>query len=301
MINYKKIWAASPILCQWCDGCGDFGELKVLRDALAELEIQPKDVLIVGGIGCAGQMPQYVPSSSLKMPHGRVLPAAIAAHVGNPKLTILGQGGDGDAFAIGGGHYVNAPGWNADITYIVTNNEVYGLTKGQLSPTALPQLKTKANPDGPIKNKMNPIAVALGAKWTFIARLMNVGKTKDGLETGKIAVEILKKAILHKGSSLVIFETACPTYNKLKTSEWLRQKAVAIETLNNYYPNGYDPKDSLIAYQIATEIYDVDKIPVGIYYQIEKPTLLEKLQIDRSLTNAEIGRKEIKKIMQEFK
>lgn len=300
-MNCKELWGVKPIEPQWCSGCGNFGVLKVFREALIELDIQPKDVLVVGGIGCAGQMPQYLPCNSLKMPHGRVLPTAITASIANPQLTVLAQGGDGDAFAIGGAHFINAPGWNANIIYAVSNNEVYALTRGQFSPTAIPNLKTKIRPSGPIKNKMNPIAIALGAKWTFVARVAVVGTTKSGLNTNELTLRVLKKAIRHNGAGLIIFDTPCPTYNRLKTFEWLRERAVAIETLTEYYPNGYDPTDALAAYRIATQIFDIDKIPLGIYYDVEKPTLIKKLDFVRSLIDVEANTKELKKIMQEYK
>lgn len=288
----KNPWNQNAKDPQWCPGCGDFGELAVIKEALFNLGIQPYRTIITGGIGCAGQMPQYLNGYALKIPHGRVLPTIFGLKLVRPDLTIIGQGGDGDAFAIGAGHFMNFPGWNIDVTYIVTDNEVYGLTKGQLSPTAPLNLKTKVEPRDNPKQPMNPIAIALDAGWTFVARAINVGEA-NGIQTRKHAVDVLTKAIQHKGSSLVIFETECPTYNKQKTAEWLRKRAMLVET----FP-GYDPNNLEIAHKLAL-IQEEEKLPIGIFYQVSRPTLHEKLGITEPLL-PEIDRALIENAMQEF-
>ena len=288
----KNPWDLNVKKPQWCPGCGNFGALAVLKETLWELNIEPYKTIITGGIGCAGQMSQYLNGYSIKVPHGRVLPTILGLKLVRPDLTVIGQGGDGDAFAIGGGHYINFPGWNVDVTYLVSNNGVYGLTKGQLSPTAAANLTTKTVPQGTPKHPMNVLAIALDAGWTFVARIANIGEV-NGVSTKQLSVDVLKKAILHKGSSLIIFEVECPSYNKQKTSQWLKERVVPVDTLA-----GYNPADINAAHQIAT-IPEEEKIPIGIYYQVSRPTLHEKLGITEPLL-PEVNKALIEKAMKEF-
>lgn len=318
---------------QWCPGCGDFGELNVLAKTLAKLAMEdetlhekasfevpetlstlgltdtkiclscsyrhfyprylPHNIVTDSGIGCAGQMLSYLNTYGAKTPHGRVLPFALGLKLIRPDLTVIPQGGDGDAFAIGAGHFVNFGGQNVDITYLVTNNEVYGLTKGQVSPSSQADLKTSVNPHGSFRQPLNPSALAIASGWTFVARLVNVGKTKDGLDTSQLAVEVTAEAIRHRGSSIVIFETACPTYNKMKTKEWLAERAVAV-------PQDHDPASQEAAMLIAL-IPEEQKIPVGIYYRDEKqPTLNEQLGITNPLLNLKPNTIRLQELLRQF-
>ncbi len=282
METKQNPWNQNAKPAQWCPGCGNFGVLAVLKEALSELSIEPHKTILAGGIGCAGQMTQYLNGYSLKMTHGRVLPTILGLKLVRPDLTVIGQGGDGDAFAIGAGHYVNFPGWNIDTTYLISNNRVYGLTKGQPSPTTAAEQR----------QPMNVLAIALDAGWTFVARLANVGEV-NGASTKKLSVETLKKAILHKGSSLIVFETECPSYNKLRTAAWLKERVVPVDALE-----GYNPSDINAAHRIAM-IPEEEKIPIGIYYQVSRPTLHEKLGIAEPLL-PEVDKALIEKAMKEF-
>ena len=284
---------------QWCAGCGDFGELNVIKQTIAGLivnkkikDLAPHALVVVGGIGCAGQTPQYLNGYSLKVPHGRALPAALGVKLARIDLTVVAQGGDGDAWAIGMGHFANFAGWNADITYIVTNNEVYGLTKGQTAPTASTTLKTGVSPWGPRKDPVNPIAIAISSGWTYVARAASVGKTKEGFDTRVFCQEVLEKAILHKGASLVIFETECPTYNKVKTAEWLRERVAPIR-------EDHDVKDEIAAIKLSLTAAD-EKIPIGIYYEVEKPTMHERLGVTEPLLSRDYPKEKLEHMMDEF-
>ncbi len=292
MDTKKNPWLQNAKDPQWCLGCGDFGELASLVQGLSELGIEPHKTIIAGGIGCAGQMPQYLNGYSIKIPHGRVLPTILGLKLVRPDMTVIGLGGDGDAWAIGAGHFVNFPGWNIDTTYIVTDNEVYGLTRGQLSPTAPTGLKTKMAPQGGVKPPINPVAMALDAGWTFVARAISVGEV-NGISTKKLSTEIIKRAIQHKGSSLIVFETECPTHNKQKTGQWMRERAVLVDTLP-----GYDPEDINAAHRLAM-IPAEEKLPIGIYYQVSQPTLHEKLGITEPLL-PEVDKELIEKAMKKF-
>ena len=329
---FQKLFQENTKDPQWCPGCGDFTELNVLIRALAELasedreihknvndfeemgisgleakickscpekhfypRYEPHTVVTESGIGCAGHMFAYINTYGAKATHGRALPFSLGLKLARPDLTVIPQGGDGDAWAIGAGHFANFAGFNLDITYLVTNNEVYGLTKGQMSPTSPVWLKTGVNPTGPIREPMNPIAVAVSSGWTFVARLVNVGKLTNGFNTAEFSVDILKKAIKHPGSSLVIFETECPTYNKVKTKEWLKERTVPISDVE---PN-YNPALAIDALKLSL-VPEEEKIPIGIYYQVRRSTLHEKLGIEKPLINLKPDREKIKKLLERY-
>ena len=330
--EFQKLLGENTKDPQWCPGCGDFTELNVLIRALAELaaedaglhkesaqfeemgisgldakiclncpekhfypRYEPHTVVTESGIGCAGQMQAYINTYGAKATHGRVLPFALGLKLTRPDLTVIPQGGDGDAWAIGAGHFVNFAGWNIDITYLVTNNEVYGLTKGQTSPTSPAWIKTGVDPDGSNRLALNPMALAIVSGWTFVARLVNIGKLANGFDTSAFSIDILKKAIKHPGSSVVIFETECPTYNKVKTKEWLKERTLPI---SEFEPN-YNPASEIDALKLSL-IPEDEKIPVGIYYQVRKPTLHEKFGIEKPLLNLKPDRDKIRKLMEQY-
>ncbi len=179
----------------WCPGCGDFGILNAIRQALAELNIQPHDVLTVSGIGCSGKTPHYIKSYGLHTLHGRALPVATGAKLANSELTVLAMGGDGDGYGIGAGHFVNTGRRNLDLTYMVFNNGVYGLTKGQSSPTLRRGDQTKSMKAPSIEDNVNPIAIAVAAGYTFVARAYAMDtKSMKG---------ILIRAIQHRGTAII--------------------------------------------------------------------------------------------------
>ncbi|BAS29221.1 thiamine pyrophosphate-dependent enzyme [Limnochorda pilosa] len=200
----------------WCPGCGDFGILNSLHQALAGLGLKPHEVAVFGGIGCSGKTQYYVNAYDVHTLHGRVLPYATGAKLANPELTVVAVGGDGDGMAIGAGHFVNAGRSNLDLTYILHNNEVYGLTKGQASPTLPMGSQTKSLPEPTIQGSVNPLMLALASGYTWIGR----GYAFDvrGL------VELIQRAIRHKGLSFLEVLQPCPTYNNLHTKAWFAGK-----------------------------------------------------------------------------
>ena len=255
--------------------CGDFGILTGIQMALAQLNLDPDKVACFSGIGCSGKTPHYIKAYGFHTLHGRVLPVATGGRLVNSSITVLAMGGDGDGYGIGAGYFVNSGRRNLDFTYIVHNNNVYGLTKGQASPTLAKGKKTKSMPEPAIQDGINPIAMAVAAGYTFIAR-------GYALEP-KYLAGIIAKAIQHKGSALVDVLQTCPTYNDLYTKEWyegadLPEKKSRLYKLEE---QGFDGKvkdvtdmSEIIVKKAAAvaRSYETEPIPIGIYYQAELPT-----------------------------
>ena len=259
----------------WCPGCGDFGILTGVQMALAQLNLDPDKVACFSGIGCSGKTPHYIKTYGFHTLHGRVLPSATGGRLANSDITVLAMGGDGDGYGIGAGYFVNSGRRNLNFTYIVHNNNVYGLTKGQASPTLSKGKKTKSMPEQAIQDGINPIAMAVAAGYTFIARAY-------ALEP-KYLAGIIVKAIQHPGSSLVDVLQTCPTYNDLYTKEWyegadLPEKRSRLYKLEEQGYDGVvkDPSDKqeIIAKKAAAvaRSYESEPIPTGIYYQCVLPT-----------------------------
>ncbi|WP_254544965.1 thiamine pyrophosphate-dependent enzyme [Halomarina pelagica] len=190
----------------WCPGCGDFAVLKTLKQAMVERGKNPDEVLLVTGIGCSGKLSSYFESYGFHSIHGRSLPVARAATLANPNLEVVAAGGDGDGYGIGGNHFTHTARENHDMTYIVFNNEIFGLTKGQTSPTSPKGHKSKTQPSGSAKNPIRPLEWGLNAGATYIARTAAVNPRQ--------ATEILVEAMDHDGFAHIDFLTQCPTWNK---------------------------------------------------------------------------------------
>lgn len=237
----------------WCAGCGDFGILRALKLALADLGIGPHQALIVTGIGCGSKLPDYMTVNALTTLHGRPLPVATGAKLANPELNVIVVNGDGDAYGIGGNHFVQTCRRNPDITQIVENNMVYGLTKGQYSPTSVKGLVTTTSPDGAIERAFNPMAIALAAGATFIARAFS-GQPRP-------MAKLIAEAVKHRGYALIDVLQPCIIYNRTNTYDWYRTRIYDLEA------EGYDPTDRDAAWAKAQE-WD-DRIPVGILYRSE--------------------------------
>jgi 2-oxoglutarate ferredoxin oxidoreductase subunit beta len=265
----------------WCPGCGDFGILNAVQMALFELKLEPHKIAVFSGIGCSGKTSHFVDTYGFHTLHGRVLPIATGAKLANTELTVVAVGGDGDGYGIGAGHFVSTGRRNVDFTYVVYNNGVYGLTKGQASPTLPKGLRTKSMPSPAIVQGINPIATAISAGYTFVARsyALDVRHLK----------ETLKAAVLHKGSALVDVLQTCPTYNDINTKEWysgadLPTKAPRLYKLED---TGYDgtvknPDDTKEVNEkkgqaIMRSFEWGDKIPVGLFYRIQQPTFEDML------------------------
>ncbi|OIB58630.1 thiamine pyrophosphate-dependent enzyme [Natrialba sp. SSL1] len=190
----------------WCPGCGDFGVLKALKQALPEVGKTPEEVLTVTGIGCSGKLNSYLDTYGFHTIHGRALPVARAAKLANPDLEVVAAGGDGDGYGIGGNHFIHSARENHDMTYIVFNNEIFGLTKGQTSPTSPKGHKSKTQPSGSAKTPLRPLSMSLNAGASYVARTAAVNPNQ--------AKEIIKEAIEHDGFAHIDFLTQCPTWNK---------------------------------------------------------------------------------------
>ena len=248
----------------WCPGCGDFGVLQALCNALSAKEVDPKNLVFVSGIGCSGRLPPYIKGYGFHTVHGRVLPIATGVKVANPDLTVLAVGGDGDAFAIGGGHIPHMSRRNPSIVYIVMDNGTYGLTKGQASPTGPLGMKTGASPYGTIEPPLNPIAMALGYDISFVARAYS-GKSKE-LEA------IITKALAHRGFAFIDVISPCITF--FNTYKELPPQLASV-------PADHDVKDRAKAFELA--LMD-DKIYLGVFYDVERPSFEERLkaQVDQA-------------------
>ncbi|MBP2251717.1 pyruvate ferredoxin oxidoreductase beta subunit [Halarchaeum solikamskense] len=190
----------------WCPGCGDYGVLKALKGAMSELGKNPEEILLATGIGCSGKLNSYFDSYGFHTIHGRSLPVARAAKLANDGVEVIAAGGDGDGYGIGGNHFIHTARENHDMTYIVFNNEVFGLTKGQTSPTSPKGHKSKTQPNGNAKTPLRPLSLSLTAGSSYVARTAAVNPNQ--------AKEIIKEAVQHDGFSHVDFLTQCPTWNK---------------------------------------------------------------------------------------
>ena len=250
-----KTYDMDKIDIAWCPGCGNFSILKILKDALTELDIAPEELVMVSGIGQAAKIPHYFKGNVFNGLHGRALPPATAIKAVNRNLVVIAESGDGDMYGEGGNHFLHAIRRNPDITNIVHNNMVYGLTKGQASPTSLEGFRTPVQASGVILEPFNPLAVAIGLGASFVSRAYS-----DDVKETK---EIIKKAIKHKGYALVDLFHPCVTYNKLNNRKWFKE--------NTYYLAGdYDPTDRNEAFKKATQR---DKLPLGVFYinKADKP------------------------------
>ena len=244
----KTLYDMGDIDNAWCPGCGNFGILKILKEALVELEIKPENLVMVSGIGQAAKIPHYLKTNVFNGLHGRSLPAATAIKAVNPELTVIAESGDGCMYGEGGNHFMHTIRRNPNITNIVHNNMVYGLTKGQASPTSQLGFKTPVQIDGVAAEPFNPIAVAIALDASFVARAFvgDAQKTK----------EILKKAIQHKGYALVDIFQPCVSFNKINTYQWFKEHTYYLEET-------HDSHDSDQAFKRATE---KEKLPLGVFY-----------------------------------
>ena len=245
----------------WCPGCGDYGVLAAVQKALVDLQIPNHMVATVSGIGCSSNFPGFINTYGMHTLHGRSLPVATGLKLANPELTVLVTGGDGDGFGIGAGHFVHAMRRNVNLTYIVLDNQIYGLTTGQTSPTSRIGMKTKSNPFGNGDTPVNPITLALAAGATFVGR----GFSGDQ----KHLTELLKQAIQHKGFSLLDVFSPCVTYNHDNTFQWFRPRVKRLEDNPSY-----DAHNWIAAMEKAT-VWG-EEIPIGKFYETaEVPTLEE--------------------------
>lgn len=233
----------------WCPGCGNFPIVNIVKMALSELDILPQDVVMCSGIGQAAKTPHYLRVNYFNGLHGRALPPAIAIKNANPQLTVIAESGDGDTYGEGGNHFMHTIRRNPDITNIVHNNMVYGLTKGQASPTSEKGMKTPVQVGGVVMEPFNPLATAITLGATFVARVFS----GDIMQSK----EIIKAAIQHKGYALVDVFQPCVVFNKQNTYQWFKE--------NTYYlDEAHDKEDKMKALELA---FNTEHMPLGILYQ----------------------------------
>lgn len=236
----------------WCPGCGDYGVLAAVQKALVDLQIPQHQVITISGIGCSSNFPGFIETYGMHTLHGRSLPVATGVKMANPDLTVLVTGGDGDGLGIGGNHLTHTIRRNVDLTYIIMDNQIYGLTTGQTSPTSRIGMKTKSTPFGNIEGPLYPITMALAAGATFAAR----GFSGDQ----KHLTELIKQAIQHKGFSFLDVFSPCVTYNKDNTFQWFRPRVKRLEDDANY-----DATDWLAAMEKST-VWG-EEIPIGKFFE----------------------------------
>lgn len=251
----------TPKKSTWCPGCGNFGIISSLKNALIELNLEREKVMLVSGIGCHGKIVNYLNVNSFHGIHGRVIPIATGIKLANQDLTVIGHAGDADQYDEGWSHFSHAIRRNIDITLIVHNNQILGLTTGQTTPTSLKGFKTKSTPYGSISSPLNPIAVAIVSNGTFVAR----GFAGDPKHLQKLIIEAIK----HKGFSYIDVLQPCVTFNYLNTYQWFRKRVYKLQEEN------YDYTDKLKALEKSFEYGK--QIPIGIFYKIEKPTYIDHI------------------------
>jgi 2-oxoglutarate ferredoxin oxidoreductase subunit beta len=234
----------------WCPGCGDFSVQAAIQSACAEVGLEPEEVAVISGIGCSGRISGYINAYGLHGVHGRSLPIAQGVKMANRELTVIAAGGDGDGFAIGMGHTVHAIRRNMDMTYIVMDNQIYGLTKGQTSPRSAVGFKTKSTPEGSVESALSPLELAISAGATFVAQSFSTNI--------KQMRTIIAEAIRHKGFAFVNIFSPCVTFNKINTYEWFKEHIVDLDLTE-----GYDPTNRIGA---LTKIIETESMLTGIIY-----------------------------------
>ena len=239
----------------WCPGCGDFGVLTGLFQACADLHIQPHDLMVVSGIGCSSNLPGFIRAYGVHSLHGRALPFATGSKLANQGMTVIVTGGDGDGYGIGLNHFIQAMRRNIDVTYIVMNNEIYGLTTGQASPTTETGIKTKTTPLGNLEGMLNPMALALASGCGYIARGFS-GQPKH-------LVELYKAGIQHPGFALIDVFSPCVTFNKHNTYPYFRERVYTLEDENHDTSNFHAAMDKALEWG--------DRIPIGLFYRNPEP------------------------------
>ncbi len=245
----------------WCPGCGDFSVQAAIQRAAANVGLEPQDLAVVSGIGCSGRISGYINSYGFHGIHGRSLPIAQGVKMGNRELTVIASGGDGDGFAIGMGHTIHAIRRNIDITYIVMDNQIYGLTKGQTSPRSEFGFKTKSTPEGSVESAISIMEMALTAGATFVAQSFSSDL--------KELTALIEQGIEHKGFSLINVFSPCVTYNKVNTYDWFKENLTSLGDIE-----GYDPSNRMVAMQTLMQNNGLVK---GLIYQDKEKQSYQEL------------------------
>ncbi|MFK7694022.1 2-oxoacid:ferredoxin oxidoreductase subunit beta [Paenibacillus sp. HJGM_3] len=246
----------------WCPGCGDFAVQAAIQRAAANVGLEPENLAIISGIGCSGRISGYINCYGFHGIHGRSLPIAQGVKMANRELTVIASGGDGDGFAIGMGHTVHAIRRNIDMTYIVMDNQIYGLTKGQNSPrSAKGFINSKYTPQGSIETELAPLEMALAAGATFVAQSFSSNL--------KQLTTIIEEGMKHKGFSMINIFSPCVTFNKFNTYEWFKENIVDLDDIPDY-----DPSNRI---QAMTKLMETNGMLTGIIYQNKEKQSYEEL------------------------
>ena len=265
----------------WCPGCGDYGVLNAAYRAFAELKLDLSNTVLVSGIGCSSRFPYFVNTYGMHTAHGRALPVAAGVKLANPNLEVLVFGGDGDGFSIGGGHVPHVVRKNTNLTYVMMDNAIYGLTKGQVSPTSQNGMVTVTTPYGAPDYPVNPLAYVLTYGATFVAQAYS--------SKPKLLQELIIKAVQHKGFSFINVISPCPTFNKINTFDSYKGNVDEL-------PENHDVTDLSNAIKLAVESKNAGRVLQGIFYQVEKPTLVENLTAIRKKANGDFNY-DVRKVM----
>lgn len=269
----------------WCPGCGNFSILKAFNEAMAELGLNPHEFVIVSGIGQAGKFPHYTRCNTFNGLHGRTLPVATGIKLANHKLKVFAVAGDGDCYGEGGNHLIHAIRRNIDVKLFVHDNQIYGLTKGQASPTSMKGTITKIQPFGVFSEQFNPLAMAVALNCSFVAR----GFAGD-MEHLKA---LIKEAVTHRGFSLIDILQPCVSFNKINTFEWYRQRVYRLS-------EDYDPFDRAKAFEKSLEWGD--SIPIGVVYKTSRPVFEEQIPVikEKPLVEQKLAFEKIKSLIGKF-
>ena len=282
MPNLKDYRGEEP---SWCPGCGNYSILKAFKDAMVEMDIEPHQFTIVSGIGQAAKFPHYVKCNTFNGLHGRALPVAAGIRLANHELPVMVFTGDGDCYGEGGNHLVHNIRRNVNVKVFVHDNQIYGLTKGQASPTSMEGMKTKNQPFGVFSERLSPLAMAVALDCSFVARAFS-GETEH-------LKEIMIEAYKHKGFCLVDILQPCVTFNKINTYEWYKQRVYIME-------NDHDPEDRVEAFRKSLEWGE--RIPLGIIFRNSRSTLEEKIPVisDAPLVRHSFDVSQIEHTLKEF-
>jgi 2-oxoglutarate ferredoxin oxidoreductase subunit beta len=282
MITLNEYMAAETA---WCPGCGNFAIRRAFSEAVMHLEMEPHRIMIVSGIGQAAKFPHYVKCNTFNGLHGRTLPVATGIRLANDRMTVICETGDGDCYGEGGNHFLHAIRRNVDVKLFVHDNQVYGLTKGQASPTSMEGMVTKVQPFGVLAEQFNPLAMAVALDCSFVAR----GSTVDMEHLEGLFVA----AIQHRGFCLVDILQPCVSFNHVNTWDWYEERVYRIE-------DDYDATDRALAFQKSLEWGE--NIPIGIIYRNNRPTYEDLIPVidDRALIDLAYNREKVKGIIWEF-
>ena len=290
-----KDWDEPEHKSQWCPGCGNFAILLAFKKAMVSLQIRPEELCIVSGIGQAGKFPHYVKCYGVETLHGRALPVATGVKLANKDVNVVVVGGDGDGFGLGMGHFVHSARRNLDVMYLIHNNEIYGLTKGQTSPTSPKGTKTVSTPNGSIETPIHPVEQAITNGATFVARCF-AGDMEH-------TVKIMQQAMNHKGFAIVEMLQPCISYNPSNNHQFFKERCFRIEESEDYNPTNKNWALALVHREKAGLIKD-EKIPCGILYHndSERSTYLDELpeSAEIALVKQDISNVNIEDLLDKF-